>query len=123
MVNFGLWLYVCDEWLARVTGRWGRYENRTLGKQALIWGGSFLAAFYVQRTIVFEAMKYYALETYHYYQLFPEMHPRPLDTFLFCLPYFIGTILLLWLIAFVRQRELKKERDELHGAATNVGHK
>ncbi len=113
IINFGICLYVCDEWLARLTGRWGRYDSRTLGKQALIWGGSFLAAFYVQRTIVFEGIQYYALDTYHYYQLYPQMRPRPLDNFLFCLPFFFGTIVLLCLIAFARQRGLKKERQIL----------
>jgi len=110
MINFGFCLYLADEWLARLTGQWGRFDNRTLGKQALIWGMSFVAAFYVERTIVFEGMQYYALDLYHYFEEFPQMRPRVLDHFLFCLPFFIGTILLLWLIAFVRQHGLKKER-------------
>ncbi len=110
MINFGLCLYVADEWLARLTGRWGRFENRTLGKQALFWGVSFVVAFYVQRTIVFSGIQYYALDIYYYYQQYPEMRPRPLEHFLFCLPFFVGTILILWFIALVRQLWLEKER-------------
>jgi len=110
MMNFGLCLYVTDEWLVRLTGRWGRFENRTLGKQALIWGLSFVAAFHVQRTIVFEGIMYYALDLYHFYEKYPQLRPRPLEHFLFCLPFFIATVLLLWLMAFVRQRGLQKER-------------
>lgn len=110
MVNFGLCLYVCDEWLARLTGRWARFESRTLGKQALIWGASFITAFYVQRTIVFEGIQYYALEIYHFYQQYPQMRPRFLDNFLFCLPFFICIIVTLWLVAFLQQRGLKEDK-------------
>lgn len=110
MMNFGFCLYAADEWLGRLAGKWGRFENRTLGKQALIWGISFIGAFYVQRTIVYEGIKYYAFDTYHFYEKFPQLRPRLLDHFLFCLPFMIGTILFLWLLAFVRQRGLVKER-------------
>lgn len=113
MINFGVCLYVTDEWLARLIGRWGRFDNRTLGKQALIWSMSFLAAFYVQRTLVFKGIMYYDLDLYHYYELYPQLRPRPLDHFLFCMPYFAGTILILWLMAFWRQRGLSKERKAL----------
>lgn len=110
MMNFGFCLYAADEWLGRLAGKWGRFENRTLGKQALIWGISFIAAFYLQRTIVYEGIKYYAFDTYYFYEKFPQLRPRLLDHFLFCLPFMIGTILFLWLLAFVRQRGLVKER-------------
>lgn len=113
MVNFGLCLYVADEWLTRLTGRWGRFTNRTLGKQAFIWGLSFGVAFYLQRTIVFEGIMYYNLDLYHYYELFPQMRPRPLDHFFFSLPYLIATILFLWLMAAIRQHGLVKEQKAL----------
>lgn len=66
MINFGLCLYVADEWLAHFAWRWGQFASRTLGKQALIWGTSFVAAFYIQRTVVFEGTKYYALDIYSF---------------------------------------------------------
>lgn len=112
MINFGLCLYVADEWLARLTGRWGKFSNRTLGKQALIWGLSFAPAFYFQRTVVYEAMQYYALDIYSYYQKYPRMRPHLLDHILFCLPFLVGTIFLLWLMVFVRQRGLRREQLE-----------
>lgn len=113
IINFSLCLYVADEWLTRLIGGWGRHEHRTLGKQALIWGLSFVVAFYIQRTIVFEGIQYYALDTYYYYQKYPQMRPYPLDHFLFSLPFFLCTILLLWLLAFMGQRGLKKKREDL----------
>lgn len=113
MINFGLCLYIADEWLARLTGQWGRFNKRTLGKQALIWGMSFVAAFYVQRTIVFDGIQYYALDIFYYYEQYPQMRPRPFDHFLFCLPFFSCMILSLWLIASVREFGLQKERSAL----------
>lgn len=123
MVNFGLCFYVVDEWLARLTGRWGRFNNRTLGKQALIWGMSFAIAFYFQRTVVFEWMQYYSLDIYHYYEKYPKMRPVALNHFLFCLPFFLSTIILLWTIAFIRQRGLLKERKALVPAPSAVNPK
>ncbi len=113
MMNFGLCLYAADEWLARLTGRWGRFTNRTLGKQALVWGLSFVVAFYIQRTIVFKGIMFYDLDLYHYYEVYPQLRPRLLDHFFFCLPFLIATILFLWLVAAVRQHGLVKEQKAL----------
>ena len=110
MLNFGLCLYLLDEWGMRLTGRWGRFGRRTLGMQCLIWCTSFVVGFMVQRIVVFEGMMYYALDLYHHYEKYPELRPRPLEHFQFCVPFFASTVLILWLVSFVRQRGLEKDR-------------
>lgn len=123
MANFGLCLMLFDEIVGRLTGPWGRFENRTLGKEWLLWSGSFLVAFAIQRTLVFEGIMYYALDLYHYYETYPEMRPSATRHFVACVPFFTATLGILGAVAAVRQRSMEKEKGVVEALTEELAEK
>jgi hypothetical protein len=113
-LNFGLCLYMLDEWISRLWKEWGDFENRTVGKVWVIWFAAFLLAFAIQYLIIEQIFELNAPQIRWLYYIYPKEKPSYLLGFIYIFPFwFIGVFSLIQ-IAIHKQSALKNKKSDLN---------
>lgn len=113
-LNFGLCVYVIDEWLSRIWKGWGNFGHRTVGKVWLIWFFAFIMAFAIERTIIYQTTVLYFPRMTSLYNTHPEARPTHLESFFYCFTFWSAIVFLLIQIAVKRQRTVEAERSRIN---------
>ena len=111
-LNFGLSYYFFSEWVCRAIGKWGRFENRAVGKTCLIWSVAFLFAFILQLTFIYSRVDVYYPRLVNFLDIYPVVRPGVVYVFLFYFPAWLITVYLLTWMGLKRQLALESERAE-----------
>ena len=112
-LNFGLCLYMMDEWLSRVWKGWGDFENRTVGKVWLIWFSAFGLAVAIQYLIITQIFELYDPKMRWAYSVYPQDRPSYLLGFVYYFLFWLIIAFSLIQIAIKRQSVLENEKSNL----------
>jgi len=106
-LNFGLCYYLMDEWFTRLGKNRGIFIDRTVGKLWVIFLVTYVLAFIIQRTLIYQTTQYYFPDFLYYCTVYPHRRPTNLESFFFCLPFWMAIAFFSIHIALKFQSKLK----------------
>ena len=103
-VVYTLCIWAADALTHRLAPAWGKYANRTVGHQWLIWSLGLTAGFILQRTMVKSLIPLYAPEVIEYFIATRQPRLSPLVMLMVLIPYWIIVVVFTLQVALSRQR-------------------
>lgn len=105
---YALCLLLADVLASRRWPAWAGYENRTVGRQWLIWSGGFVLGFVIHRTLVRSLVQFYALDAVTALSNHPGFPPTHLTFALSVTPVWALSVATVIHVALKRQQAQQK---------------